>query len=138
GGAAGVGFGVSGFDLLASGFVGKGLGSFFLLDFDGFDPTGKARDSSGFLAQGTDTFGTTKLGLSYGQNALQETDADKAARQGGGAAGVETRSSITGGVYHDINKSLKAVVEYTHATTKWHGGADQSVDVVAVGGFFLW
>jgi hypothetical protein len=33
---------------------------------------------------------------------------------------------------------VKAVAEYTNAKTKWHGGADQSVNVVALGGFFLW
>ncbi len=138
GGAGGVGVGTAGLDLLASGFVGKGLGSFFLLDFDSLDPTGKERDSFGYLGQATYTLGATKLGLSYGQNTIKETDADKAAREGGGLAGVHDRHSITGGLYHDINKNLKAVAEYTHATTKWNGGASQSVDVIALGGVFLW
>ncbi len=138
GGAAGVGVTVSGLDLLASGFIGKGLGSFFLLDFDSLDPTGKERNSSGFLGQATYTFGATKVGLSYGRNSIKETDADEAARLGGGDAGVDARSSITAGVYHDIGKNVKAVAEYTNAKTKWHGGADQSVNVVALGGFFLW
>jgi hypothetical protein len=138
GGAAGVGVGVSGFDLLASGFFGSGLGSFFLLDVDAVDTAGKERDSSGFLGQASYTFGgKTKLGLSYGMNTMKETDAEKAAR-GSGAGGVETRSSFTGGLYHDINKNLKVVAEYTMATTKWHGGQDQSVNVVALGGFFFW
>jgi hypothetical protein len=138
GGALGASVTVAGLDVLASGFIGKGLGSFFLLDFDSLDPNGKERDSSGFLGQATYTFGATKLGLSYGQNAIKETDLDEAARRAGGDAGVDTRSSITAGVYHDIGKNVKAVAEYTNAKTKWHGGADQSVNVVALGGFFLW
>jgi hypothetical protein len=140
GAAAGVGVTVSGFDVLASGFMGKGLGSFFLLDFDSLDPAGNERDSSGFLGQATYSFGSTKLGVSYGQNSMKETDLDTLNRQtpGGIDAGVDTRSSITAGLYHDIGKNVKAVAEFTNAKTKWHGGADQSVNVIAVGGFFLW
>ncbi len=138
GGAAGVSVGVSGFDVLASGFLGKGLGSFLLLDIDALDAAGKERQSTGVLAQAAYTFGSTKLGLSYGQNSMRETDAEEAARQGGGDSALRVRSSWTGGVYHDLNKNLKVVAEFTHASSEWHGGQTQAVDVAAVGGFFLW
>jgi hypothetical protein len=138
GGAAGVGVGVAGLELLASGFLGKGLGSFFLLDADALDATGKEHESQGFVGQATYTLGATTLGLSYGQNTMKETTAEKAARTGGGAAGIDTRKSITGAVYQTVAKHLKVVAEYTRATTEWHGGGTQDADVVSLGGFFLW
>jgi hypothetical protein len=138
GGSAGVGVGVAGFDLLASGFLGKGLGSFFLLDVDALDAAGKERESQGFIGQATYTLGATKLGLSYGQNMMKETSAEKAARTAGGAKGLDTRKSVTGAVYQTVAKHLKVVAEYTRATSEWHGGGSQSADVVSLGGFFLW
>jgi hypothetical protein len=138
GAAAGVGVGVAGVDLLASGFLGKGLGSFLLLDIDALDAAGKERESQGFLGQASFTLGSTKLGLSYGQNAMRETAAEKASRASGGAATIDTRRSFTGGIYQTVAKNLKVVAEYTRATTEWHGGGSQSMDVVALGGFFFW
>ncbi len=139
GGAAGVSVGLSGVEVLASGFLGKGLGSFLMLDVDALDAAGNERQSAGVLAQASYTIlGSTKIGLSYGQNSMRETDAEKAARLAGGSSALRARSSWTGGVYHDVNKHLKVVAEFTHATSEWHGGQTQGVDVAAVGGFFLW
>ncbi len=138
GGAAGVGASVAGFDLLASGFLGRGLGSFLLLDTDSLDATGRERRSHGFLAQAAYTLGSTKVGLSYGQNNVDETSSEGAARLGGAPSVLASRKSVTGGVYHDLNKNLKVVAEYTHAMAGWFGGQNQAADVVAVGGFFLW
>ena len=45
---------------------------------------------------------------------------------------------LTGGAYHDVNKNLKLVAEYTRSMSNWFGGRSQAADVVAVGGFFLW
>jgi hypothetical protein len=129
---------VSRLDLLASGFGGSALGSFFLLDTDSLDAAGEERDSYGFLAQALyNVAGSTKLGASYGQNTMRETDAEEAARAAGAPA-LETRWSVTGGVYHDVNKHLKLVAEYTHARSEWFNDADQAVDVIALGGFFFW
>jgi Gram-negative porin len=137
--SAGAGVDFAGIGLLASGYGGQALGSFLLLDTDSLDAAGKERDGIGFIAQATYTLGgRTKLGVSYGQNQMDETAAERAARQAGGPSDVERRSSWSGGVYHDVNKNLKVVAEYTRASSKWFAGQDQSVDVVAVGGFFLW
>ncbi len=138
GGAAGVGASVAGLDLLASGFLGRGLGSFLLLDTDSLDATGRERRSRGFLAQAAYTLGSTKVGLSYGQNNVDETSSEGAARLGGAPSVLASRKSMTGGVYHDLNKNLKVVAEYTHAMAGWFGGQSQAADVLAVGGFFLW
>jgi hypothetical protein len=37
-----------------------------------------------------------------------------------------------------VNKHLKVVAEYTRATSEWVTGQRQSVDVFALGGFFMW
>lgn len=136
--SAGVGVKVAGLDLLASGFLGKGLGSFLLLDIDSLDATGRERRSRGFLAQAAYTLGSTRLGLSYGQNDMDETPSEASARRGGAPASLGSRKSVTAGVYHDLRKDLKVVAEYTHATAGWFGGESQASDVVALGGFFLW
>jgi hypothetical protein len=133
GGAAGVGLTLGALDLLASGFYGQALGSFFMLQLDALDAAGKERTSYGFLGQAGFKVGATKLGVSYGQNSKKETDADAAARSS--AAEVDTRRSITGGIYHDVNSALKIIAEYTWVQTKWFGGADRSSNVVALGGF---
>jgi hypothetical protein len=138
GGSAGAGVSVSGLDLLASGFLGKGLGSFFLLDTDSLDAAGRERTSKGVLLQAAYKLGATKLGVSYGQNTMDETAQDAADRAAGGLAGLQRRKSWTGGVYHDLNANLKIVAEYTHAMADWFSGQSQAVDVVALGGFFLW
>lgn len=137
--AAGAGLAVAGLDLLASGFGGKALGTFLLLDTDALDAAGAERRSVGFLAQAAySVLGSTKLGVSYGQNSVRETPGEAAVRQAGGASELEARRSWTAGVYQDLGKSLKLVAEYTHASSEWFSGQSQSVDVVALGGFFLW
>jgi hypothetical protein len=139
GGAAGVGAGFGALDLLASGFVGKGLGTFLLLDVDSLDAAGEARKTRGFLLQAGYTFATaTKIGVSYGENILDETRSETAARAAGQDSTLSARKSITGGLYHDLTKNVKLVAEYTHAMADWHGGQSQSSDIVAAGGFFLW
>lgn len=136
--AAGAGVGVGGVDLLASGFGGKALGTFLMLDTDSLDADGAERRSLGFLAQAAYTLGKTKLGLSYGQTTMDETASEAAVRAAGGPSALEARRSWTGGVYHDVNGHLKVVAEYTRAMSDWVAGQRQAVDVIALGGFFMW
>jgi hypothetical protein len=136
--AAGAGVGLGGVELLASGFGGKALGTFLMLDTDSLDAAGAERRSLGFLAQAGYTLGKTKAGVSYGQTTTDETASEAAARLAGGPAALEARRSWTGGLYHDVNKHLKVVAEYTRATSEWVTGQRQSVDVFALGGFFRW
>jgi hypothetical protein len=82
--------------------------------------------------------GSTKVGLSYGQNDVAETASEASARLGGAPSALRSRKSVTGGAYHDVNQNLKLVAEYTHSMSDWFGGKGQAADVVAVGGFFLW
>src|SRR6266567_2407530 len=83
GGAAGVEAGFSGVDLLASGYVGEGLGMISAQDGDLFgssstDAAGKERTQWGFLAQATYKLTPdVKLGVNYGQSRQEKSDLDK-------------------------------------------------------------
>jgi hypothetical protein len=138
GGAAGVGANFSGFELLGSGFYGQALGSFFMLQFDALDAVGKERTTQGFLGQAAYTAGSTKIGVSYGQNMLKETDDDAARRAAGTVVGIDTRRSATVGLYHDVNAALKLVAEYTWVQTKWFDGTEHTSSLIALGGFVFW
>ena len=136
--AAGVQVGYLDFDLVLSGFEGSGLGSTLMLDTDSLDPTGEERDSQGGIAQLCYTWQSTKFGVAYGANTIDETSYEKSVRQGGGVAELEAQRMLTFGVYHDINPHLKLVAEYSQAENEWFDGQDQSVDIVSLGTFFLW
>ena len=134
GGAAGLGMNMGGLDLLASGFYGKGLGSLFMLQIDSVDGAGTARKSNGFLVQGAYTFAkATKVGLSYGQNSLEQTGADA------GNGQFKTRRSVTGGLYHDVNSALKLIAEYTWSQSSYQdSGPSQATNTIALGAFLFW
>ncbi len=134
GGAAGVGVGLSGFDLIASGFLASGIGTFGMLNDDAVGSDGQARQTQGFLVQATYQAGATKLGLNYGQSMNDQTDAEKAA-----GTNIDKRQSVTGGVYHDLTSYLRLVGEYTWAHLTWHSvAASQTTHVLSAGMFFFW
>jgi len=136
--AGGVQIGFAGAELVLSGFDGSGLGSTLMLDTDSLDPTGEERDSQGGIAQLSYTWNATKFGVAYGANTMDETDTEKAIRQGGGVAELEAQRMLTFGVYHDINDHLKLVAEYSQAANEWFDDQDQNVDIISLGTFFLW
>ncbi len=103
---------VAGFGL--TGYYGQGNGTGTTIQFrDGFDTTGKSRDSDDWYVQGTYTLPGvgTKLGLSYGESTLD----------GNGAADALSEYSNrmwTVGAYHPITKHLNLVAEYSDVKTK--------------------
>jgi hypothetical protein len=137
GGSAGVGVGFAGLDLLASAFAGSGIGTATLLDGDSLDAAGRERSSMGILGQVTYTLGKTKVGVSYGRTSVKETAQD-AADRAAGTAHLDDRSSVTGGVYHDLTPWLKIGGEYTRAELRYFGGAKQATNIVSAGSFFMW
>ena len=112
--------------------------------------------------------GATKIGVSYGASEADETTKDRADRNPtfsdtslcgmtgdpqtaaiaalapgttadcSSTAGIESLSSLTFGVYHDVTSWFKVVAEYTKVEDQFHNGDEQEADVFAVGGFFLW
>ncbi len=99
---------VAGFGLTAYYGSGDGIGQTIQL-FDGFDATGKARDSDQWYLQGTYTLPTvgTKLGVSYGESTLDGNSGD--------AFNDLEDSMWTVGAYHPITKHLNLVAEYSES-----------------------
>jgi len=103
-----------------SAFGGKALGSSFLQDFDALDFTGKGRTQCGGLVQAMYGFGKIKLGVNYGINYSDRTDAETA-RQGvdviagdpfgPGVAVLKSQQALVGGVYYSVSKYLQLVGE---------------------------
>lgn len=131
--ANGIGLGVQwatgGLTLTASGYTGQALGTTLMLDTDALSPTGEERDHEGFLVQATYALGATTFGLSYG-----ESSADLAA--GDTASALDTQSSITLGVYHDLTSWFKLVGEVTSAENEWFDGSSQDANIFTIGTFF--
>jgi len=99
---------VAGFGL--TGYYGKGDGIGQTLQLrDGFDSTGKSRDSDQWYVQGTYTLPGvgTKLGVSYGESTLDGNSVDN-------FKDVED-SMWTVGAYHPITKHLNLVAEYSQS-----------------------
>jgi len=119
----------SGVSIMASGFYASGLGSLFQGDAfigggftgDGTDQFGNARGSQGFIVQGmyTTNSGKVSLGLSYGQNQLKLTS-DQEAIVGGNFGDFASRNAWIGQLTYHWTKSLRAVAEYTYASTKYY------------------
>lgn len=97
---------LAGFGLTGYYGQGDGIGQTFQLR-DGFDATGKGRDSDQWYVQGTYTLPgvATKLGVSYGQSTLDGNSSD---------VFNEIEDSMwTVGAYHPLTKHLNLVAEYS-------------------------
>jgi len=123
---------ISGFSIMASGFLASGLGSLFEGDAyigggftgDGTDVFGNAKSSQGFIVQAmyTTKNGKVGLGASYGQNKLNLTDDEKAI-PGGNFGQFASRSAWVGQVTYHWTKSLRVVAEYTYFDAKFYDDA---------------
>jgi predicted porin len=111
---------VAGFGLTGYYGNGDGIGTIVQLR-DGFDPTGKSRDSDDWYVQATYTIPGpgTKLGVSYGESTLD-----------GNSASTDylnewQHSMWTVGAYHPLTKHLNLVAEYSSSQDelKQHGVA---------------
>jgi predicted porin len=124
-------FDVAGFEVDASYYYGKGMGTtglFFLAD-DGF---GNSRKSDGYLIQGTYTFGPVKVGVNYGVSKLDFAN-------GADAAAVpdllKENSKVTGGVYYSLTKNLTILGEVSGVKTQAHNGNENKSTDVNFGAF---
>jgi hypothetical protein len=132
--AAGVQQGIKDFELTASAFGGRALGSAFMPDWDALDATGAPRMTYGFFTQATyNVLPTTKIGINYGQNYIKETSQEQFVRMTSGKGQLKQAQSATVGVYHDVNKFLKLVAEFSVVETAWHSGVNQRGSVIDAG-----
>jgi predicted porin len=125
---AGVSTSIYNINLVAYAYSGEGIGTTFLLQ-DGFDTTGKKRDSDGGYVQATYVIPTgTKLGVSYGISKLDDNAADA------GKGLVEENNMLTVGAYHPLTKHLNLVAEYSHIESEAHDTISTAEnDVFSVG-----
>lgn len=106
---------VAGFGLTAYYSEGEGTGT--TVQFrDGYDASGKARDSEDWYVQATYTIPgpNTKLGFSYGESELEGNGATDT----GLGNGDYSNEMWTLGVYHPITKHLNLVAEYSDVETE--------------------
>ena len=99
-----------------TGYYGQGKGTGTTVQFrDGFDSSGKKRDSKDYYVQATYTLPVaTKLGVSYGRSKLEGNGAGDL---GLGRDDYENKM-WTVGAYHPITKSLNLVAEYSDVKTE--------------------
>jgi hypothetical protein len=133
-------FDVAGFEVDASYYYGKGMGTtgLFILSSDG---AGHARKSDGYLIQGTYTVGAVKFGVNYGVSKLDYADALDAAvvtaTPTGPQVGVllKENSKVTGGVYYSLTKNLTLLGEVSGVKTQAHNGNENKSTNVNFGAF---
>ena len=115
---------VAGFGLTGYYGKGKGIGQTFQL-LDGFDATGKRRDSDQWYVQGTYTIPGvgTKLGVSYGESTLDGNRVDN--------FDEVQDSMLTIGAYHPLTKHLNLVAEYSESERDLDRVAASSLDAKA-------
>ncbi len=142
GGAYGAQVEFSGVSLLASGYVGEGLGMISVQDGDVFgssstDFAGKERTQFGFLAQATyQLTPTVKIGANYGQTRQLKSDDDK---KGGHAySPMEKQEGAVAMVTYNLNKFIQFVAEYSYAQNTWQDGATQHSNSLALGTMYYW
>jgi len=115
-------------NLVAYGYSGEGVGTTGML-VNGFDDTGKARDSDGGYVQATYVIPMgTKLGVSYGVSKLDDTSNDTGNL-------VKENNRITVGAYHPLTKHLNLVAEYSAVESESHLStqSDAEQDIFSVG-----
>lgn len=141
GGAAGFGGSFSGINLLASGYIGRGLGILSVQDGDvlganssATDANGRERLAYGYLLQTTyQLTSSVKLGANYGQ-----TRQDKNKYEPAGPAIVKNQESAVFMVAYNLNKFTQFVGEYIYAQNTWADSAKQHSNQFALGTMFYW
>jgi predicted porin len=114
---------VAGFGLTGYYGQGDGIGKTVQL-LNGFDATGKSRDSDQWYVQATYVLPTaTKIGTSYGESTLDGNSGD--------AFSTNESNMWTIGAYHPITKHLNLVAEYSVAEDEVNNRTIADTDVKA-------
>ena len=117
---------MAGFGLTGYYYKGEGVGTTIMLR-DGFDTSGRRRDSDGGYVQATYVLPTkTKVGISYGVSNLDQT-AETA------TALVKENDRYTAGLYHPLTKHLNLVAEYNAVESKSQTNVESKTKNVNLG-----
>jgi hypothetical protein len=138
GGSGGIRYEKPTFSVTGSGYYGKGLGATFFGN-EGTDGgavgSDNARDAYGFIGQLTVTPAGSKVTLagSYGSSYIANSDAE--------IVDFKTENTlISGGIYYQATKSLKAVGEFNYELTKgsdFTEGTESNTRISPAVGFML-
>ena len=124
-------FDVAGFEVDASYYYGKGIGTTALF-YNADDGAGHARKSDGYLIQGTYTVGAVKVGVNYGVSKLDFANASDATNN---PTLVDKNSKVTGGVYYSLTKNLTLLGEISRVQAQAHNGDENKSTNANVGAF---
>jgi len=117
---------MAGFGLTGYYYKGEGIGTTLMLR-DGYDTSGRRRDSDGGYVQATYVLPTkTKVGISYGVSNLDQT-AESA------TALVKENDRYTAGLYHPLTKHLNLVAEYNAVESKSQTNVESKTKNVNLG-----
>jgi len=117
---------MAGFGLTGYYYKGEGIGTTLMLR-DGYDTSGRRRDSDGGYVQATYVLPTkTKVGISYGVSNLDQT-AETA------TALVKENNMYTAGLYHPLTKHLNLVAEYNNVESKAQTNVESKTKNVSLG-----
>ena len=114
-----------GFEVDASYYQGKGLGTtgLFVLSDDGF---GNPRKSEGYLLQATYKIADLKLGVNYGVSKLEYANYEDSLAI---PDLLDSNNKVTAGAYYSLTKNLTLLAEVSDVWTKAHdGGENKSVN----------
>jgi hypothetical protein len=138
GGSGGLRYEKPSFSVTGSGYYGKGIGTTFFgaEGTDAAPPTGSdnARKSFGFIGQVTVTPAGSKVTIagSWGASYLQQSDNELDFKT--------DNTLISGGIYYQATKSLKAVGEFNYEWTKGSDateGTEKNTRITPAVGFML-
>ena len=115
-----------GASLLGYYYNGKGVGTTGLF-YGSVAANGEARDSQGFLVQGTYSFGKFTVGASYGASYLDLADGEASSIL------VESNTAAALQARYALRKWATVVGEYIHMDSEAHDGSDASEDIFALG-----
>jgi predicted porin len=131
----GVKIDVMGFEGVLYGYTGKGVGTTGLYILP-TSAAGDKRKSDGGYIQATYKINKLKLGASYGLSELKLANDERPFQASSDL--LKRNSSVVGGVYYSLTKSVTLVGEYSHTKAQaWNGNSAKEDDVIVGGIIFF-
>jgi predicted porin len=125
----------AGFEGVLYGYFGKGVGTTGLYILP-TSASGDKRRSDGGYIQATYKINKLKLGVSYGLSELKLANDERPFEASSDL--LKRNSSVVGGVYYSLTKSVTLVGEYSHTKAQaWNGNSAKEDDVIVGGIIFF-
>ena len=123
------------FEGVLYGYTGKGVGTTGLYILPTSAAGDKRRSDGGYI-QATYKINKLKLGASYGLSELKLANDERPFQASSDL--LKRNSSVVGGVYYSLTKSVTLVGEYSHTKAQaWNGNSAKEDDVIVGGIIFF-